>query len=943
MISCPTRHLLTDLLADALTPEEELDLNVHLQACPDCRQLLEQLTESSTQNPVLVHARQREKQSETDPTFNRFMDFFLGERGRAWLEFDALDAGGALPGQGNETTDRQARLPSVAGYKLLGELGRGASGVVYLALHLRLERQVAVKILHARASQESLVRFRQEAATLAKLQHPNIVQVYDIDEVDGQPYFAMEYVAGGNLAARINNRPQDAREAARLVQMLANAMESIHRKGIVHRDLKPGNILLQDDAAFTRATPPDSQRATDSPPGKSIADPIPKISDFGLAKHLSGAANLTESSDFLGTPGYMAPEQARGARASIGPATDVYALGVILYELLTGRPPFRGDAPVDTLLQVAFDEPTPPRIHQTNLPRDIETICLKCLRKDPANRYATAADLAADLKRFLSGRPIKARRVGVVERALSWCRRNQTAAFFLGLVVVLLTTMGILGPFIAYHEHSLRQQAEENAASAQASAVVAQAEKERADQNLALARKATQETLVKIAQNQALRSAQFLTLREDLLLLLVENATELSKLPVFDPVTEAWRGRALLQLAYVQKELGKAKEAMEELREAVRIFIRLSNEYPKTVLYQRYLAACQNDLGVHIKRGGKPNDLKEAEPHLRASKEGWSQLLAGSPDSSDYQQGLADALNNYAGICRRLGRPAEAIACFTEAIKLFSQVADANPAEPRFRSRVAIVRSNLATHLTDDHRLGEAAQEFQSAQKIYEQLLAKDPMNVDWAAGMAHAGSNFAICKREQGKYLEAIAACTQCIDILKPILAKEPRLISAREPMILAYKIRAENLMELNRLPEALADWDADLKLAEGEKRFAARAGRALTLARLKRLPEALAEVDHLAKQPEFKGRPQLDCAGVWGLAAEALQPKETPREQYLAKAWEAIQQVVKTGELEPADLISYMKTGADLASLRPKPEFAKLLQSLEKTATPTTPPAKP
>jgi tetratricopeptide (TPR) repeat protein/tRNA A-37 threonylcarbamoyl transferase component Bud32 len=306
----------------------------------------------------------------------------------------------------------------VPGYEILGELGKGGMGVVYKARQIRLNRLVALKmILHAEhASKDERRRFKAEAEAVARLQHPNIIQIYEVGEHRGLPYFSLEYCAGGSLEPRLNGTPWDPKEAARLVEALARAMAYAHQRDIVHRDLKPANVLLGDDGA-------------------------PKITDFGLAKRLDVSVH-TQSGAVMGTPSYMAPEQAQG-RKEVGPAADVYALGTILYELLVGRPPFKAATALDTVLQVISDEPVALRRLQSKVPRDLETICHKCLQKEIPKRYASAAALADDLQRFIAGEPVKARRVRPWERAVMWARRRPAAAALVGVLLVIALALPI--------------------------------------------------------------------------------------------------------------------------------------------------------------------------------------------------------------------------------------------------------------------------------------------------------------------------------------------------------------------------------------------------------------------------------------------------------------------------------------------------------------------
>jgi WD40 repeat protein len=300
------------------------------------------------------------------------------------------------------------------GYELLGELGRGGMGVVYQARQQGLNRVVALKMILSadHAGADEVARFRTEAEAIARLQHSNIVQIFEIGEHDGKPFFSLEFCGGGSLASKLGAAPPTPREAAELVEKLALAMEAAHDADVIHRDLKPANVLLS-------------------------ADGTPKITDFGLAKKLDLADGRTRTGAVMGTPSYMAPEQAEG-RKDIGPAADIYGLGAILYELLTGEPPFRASTVLDTLLKVIGTEPVAPRLLAPKVPRDLKTICLKCLRKDPAHRYASAADLAADLRLFFDGRAIRARRVGWIEWAWRWAKGHPGTAMLVALVTVSL-------------------------------------------------------------------------------------------------------------------------------------------------------------------------------------------------------------------------------------------------------------------------------------------------------------------------------------------------------------------------------------------------------------------------------------------------------------------------------------------------------------------------
>jgi eukaryotic-like serine/threonine-protein kinase len=336
----------------------------------------------------------------------------------------ASDAeGGSLPSGELGSGAAALRLP---GYRILRELGRGGMGVVYEAHQIRLKRAVALKMIlaGAYASPKELARFRVEAEAVARLQHPHIVQIYEVGECNGFPYFSLELIEGESLEKKIAGRPQPPRESAQLVETLAHAVHHAHQHNVIHRDLKPANVLL----AQVQSLKSKVQGQTEGPWTLDLGLWTPKITDFGLAKLLDMDNSATPTQALIGTPNYMAPEQAGGKSREIGPPADVYALGGILYELLTGRPPFHGDSAMDTIWRVRNQTPTPPSRLGSGVPRDLETICLKCLDKEPGRRYASASDLADDLRRFLEGRPIQARPAKPWQRLWKWARRRPAAA-----------------------------------------------------------------------------------------------------------------------------------------------------------------------------------------------------------------------------------------------------------------------------------------------------------------------------------------------------------------------------------------------------------------------------------------------------------------------------------------------------------------------------------
>lgn len=321
--------------------------------------------------------------------------------------------------QPSRRTEPRMPLPRDFGdYELLEEVGRGGMGVVYRARQKSLNRTVALKMVlkGELASAADLARFRAEAESAGRLEHPNIVPVHEVGAHDGQAYFSMKYVEGTTLAARVAEGPLPPREAARLMVAIARGVHHAHQQGILHRDLKPSNVLLGRADAGLKVADGKDQSA------------IPMISDFGLAKRVEGGANLTRSGAILGTPSYMSPEQAAGSRGTIGPASDIYSLGAVLYELLTGRPPFQAASAVDTLMLVLEQEPVPPRRLNPSVDRELEMICLKCLQKPADLRYPTAGALADDLQAFLNGERVSARPSGMAYLVVNMLRETHQAA-----------------------------------------------------------------------------------------------------------------------------------------------------------------------------------------------------------------------------------------------------------------------------------------------------------------------------------------------------------------------------------------------------------------------------------------------------------------------------------------------------------------------------------
>ncbi len=427
MPSCPSPADLHGLLAESLDDKNRLALELHVESCTACQAVLDRLTASENGAGAATAPAARDDL----PVPAEF-----AERLRQFSPFEPV--ADIRP----ETAEHETFRPDLPGFEIIDELGRGGMGVVYRAMQRGLNRVVAVKVLrHASsANAEELERFRLEAVALGRLRHPNIISIYEVGTHDGVPFFVMEYVAGGSLQQHLRGEPVPPRAAAALVEALAGALHAAHQAGLIHRDVKPANVLLSTGANGQNGAHALAALAETT----TWLSATPKLTDFGLVKQLDASAGLTQSGQAIGTPHYIAPEALAGSPPT--PAYDQYALGVLLYQLLTCRPPFQGTSALAILQQAVSHEATSPGRLSAGVPADLETICLKCLDKDPGRRYRTAGALADDLARYRRGEPIVARPVGTRERIQKWARRKPAVAGLLAsLIAVGLTGLaGVL-------------------------------------------------------------------------------------------------------------------------------------------------------------------------------------------------------------------------------------------------------------------------------------------------------------------------------------------------------------------------------------------------------------------------------------------------------------------------------------------------------------------
>jgi tetratricopeptide (TPR) repeat protein len=692
-------------------------------------------------------------------------------------------------------------MPDVPGYDILRELGRGGMGVVYQARHLTLKRTVALKMLLAgsHASADERQRFRTEAEAVARLQHPGIVQIYEIGDYQGLPYVALEYCGGGNLKSKLAGNSLPPAEAAHLVEQLARAMAVAHQQRIIHRDLKPRNILLADSGAA-------------------------KIADFGLAKKLDDPG-LTHTRVVIGTPNYMPPEQARGDTSAVGPLADVYALGAILYELLTGRPPFVGASTEQVLAQVTGQEPVPPRRLQPQLPRDLETIALCCLQKEPGRRYASAAALADDLRRFQVGEPIMARPVGRLERAWKWARRRPavaslSAALLLAVVVgfALVTwkwlqerqarelaqlkereaeLAGARERQAKEQESVARKRAEANEAKEanareqerQAKESEHQARKEAEKQrDLALkyfarAQDAVRQMLTEVSENDDLlkNEPRFEQVRKTLLEKALGHYQEFLKEKSNDPTVRLATAVAYRGVGDIHSQLGSKEEAEKADRGSVDLLKQLSREFPDETTYRWELAISCNNLGILLYKTGR---LPEAEKLFLEAQGLCKQLTKQFPAVANYRYYLADICKNLGMLVKAIGRLPEAESLLRQAVQLNEQLVADYPTDAGYRWNLAGSCNNLAMLLLAAGQLSEAENRFRQAIQLQQELAAAFPKVVGYRHGLAGTFGNLSVLLEDAGRMEETEALLRQAIALDQQVVHDFPTVTGYRQSL---------------------------------------------------------------------------------------------------------------------------------------------------------------
>ena len=705
-----------------------------------------------------------------------------------------------------------ADLSAPPGYELLEELGRGGMAIVFKARQQSLNRLVALKMILAGqfATEQALARFRQEAQAVAQLQHSGIVQIHEVGEHHGLPFLSLEFVPGGTLQNWLNGRPLPVETAARLIESLARTMYFAHERGVIHRDLKPANVLLSIAPGSHDSHP---TVALNDLPNDSSTDsmlPLPKISDFGLARLINDESELTTTGQVIGTPSYMAPEQAGQANDSAGPAPDIYSLGAILYETLTGRPPFQAATILQTLEQVRDQEPVPPRQLQPRLPVDLETICLKCLEKSPTRRYPTALALADDLARFLNHEPIAARPSGMIERSRKWIHRRPVVAALLALIGVL--TIGGWGAILreAGRTSLEARRANQNESTARRERDQAEkerriAETERENGREAQARaeanflKAT-EVVTKFSelgnqlQNEA-RQQQTSSRIFDAALEFYENVlVEHGD----DPLVRFQAASAFLRAGEIREILGQQDRSTVLIDRAVELIEGLIAE-DNSVANRRQLAIA---LRLQATNARHFVDLKKAEPAYRQALTVLESLVRDNPDDVTDATHRGKVRVSFGVMLKATDRIEESLTLHREAIDILRSVVARWPMEDACQIELANALNAYGSALWYVSRIPEAEPLYRESFELSRTLLARLPSHLTVRTQYARHLLSMTRIDITAGQFDEAAARMDEGARIMNEIVSNYPDNINYLSELLWLWQDRLTLERRRNNVP---------------------------------------------------------------------------------------------------------------------------------------------
>lgn len=750
----PSADVLHRFALGQMTEEDLLQCSAHLEFCQTCRQTAETVPGDGLVNLV------RQVLPAIDPA-----------------------ARGVVP------------LRLHRGFELLEEVGRGGMAVVFKARQLDLGRIVAFKQIRQDAvTADSLVRFQAEAAVMAGIQHPNIVQVHDVGEQDGKPYLAMEFVAHGGLDRQLQGNPLPIRSACRLVSTLARAIQAAHEQSIVHRDLKPSNVLL----SFDETIKPD--RSDDAFWEKVI----PRISDFGLAKHLGQSQGQTQTGDVLGTPGYMSPEQAGGQTEKIAEGTDIYSLGIILYEALTGRRPFLGANTVQTLHLICTADAVPPRQWQPRLSADLDVICLKCLEKEPKRRYRTAAELAEDLDRWLRGEPILARPVSAWERTAKWLKRNPAKGMLMASGVITLS--GLAGG-ILLHNHRLQEALEQ---SRKNESVAVAGFQRGYDVVQGMIEEVSQASVNTPAWHSL--SGQLYERAMEYHDHALEGADETNQeIRLSKIMAQIHRGSCLVMT-------GRNQEAIQHLNPAAEQLRTLLKKSPGDLKIRSSLATCCRNLAW---ASMKLPDLESADRFCQQTLELLTHLVRDKPEDPAFRRRLAGLCSDFAAVHAQRGDAKKSLQLYQKSVDLWRDLATRHP----------LGNMGLAEYGQTCLNFGRAL--FADSQREPADAMLRECESVLTSAGESHVLLRNQTLRAEALWFRAELAEAKQqpdtalaltetAIALLRHIVSQEPQDSTAQEALV-RHAARKERLVaEADRSDPMTHELQSAIEFSDSETAFA-------------------------------------------------------------------------------------------------------------------------
>ncbi len=713
-------------------------------------------------------------------------------------------------------------------YEIVREIARGGMGVVYQARQTSLNRMVALKMILAGqlADATEVKRFYTEAEAAATLDHPGIVPIFEVGQHESQHYFSMGYVAGQSLIKRIAfwllpvRNSFDAREAAELIGRVSEAIEYAHRQGVIHRDLKPANILLDQSGS-------------------------PRVTDFGLAKKVSRDSGLTGSGQIMGTPSYMPPEQAGGERGDVGPAADVYALGATLYCLLTGRPPFQAASVMDTVLQVLSDDPVPPRRLNAAVPRDLETICLKCLEKQPVRRYPSAAALGADLGRYLAGEPILARPVSVLKRAGKWARRNPAVA---GLAASLALAMLIGFAAVTYQwlrAESARRTADSLRILAEDRRQDADRRRVEAEANFALASNAVDDFHTSVSQSRLREIPGLSSLRRELLGSARAFYDEFLRRKGDDPGLRLGLAAAQLRVAKISAELDGPTGPESAFRQALASHQALARDHPADAGVRSALADCLHGLALALSKDPPPRKLLEQALQIRV------ELSQAAPQDPQLKLALARVEIDLAKEIHRAGFPREALGWYERARDIEEELVRNRPDDHERLFTLGDTLGRMALMLDQVENPAEASSLRREAIEYLREARKKAPWAHSYGQLLANLFDAETATQRALKNSTGALAALEQAVALRQALALENPDVSAVQTDLITSIRSLLEALESSGRAADVAKLLSQVRVMIEGWTRGSAEDYYQLAVILAGSLPAPEAKDDARTAQP--------------------------------------------------------------------------------------------